>query len=80
MLKEGVIFVELWTLQLIWSCLSHTTLLLGCCILEGTSQEIYCWIGVDYAAVGVNLLKESEIAAPQPKDDLFIFCSFYFQL
>ena len=56
MLKECILFVELWTLQLIRSCLSYT-LLLGYCILEETSQEYYCCIGVDYAAVGLNLFK-----------------------
>ena len=44
----------------------------------GDKSEMYCWIGVDYAAVGLNLLKESEISAPQPKDDLFIFVYFIF--
>lgn len=76
MLKKGVLMVDLWTLQLIRSCLSYT-MLSGCCILEGTSQEIYCWIGVDYAAVGLNLLKESEVSAPQPE---YIFIHFLFIL
>ena len=31
-----------------------------------------------FAAVGLNLLKESEISAPQSKDYLFIFCHFIF--
>ncbi|KAM3360653.1 hypothetical protein P3S68_015507 [Capsicum galapagoense] len=66
MLKEGVLMVELWTLQLIRNCLSCTSLI-GYCILEETSHEIYCWIGVDYAVVGLILLKESEISAPQPR-------------
>ena len=59
--------------------LSHTTFV-GLLYPEGDKSEYYCWIGVDYAAVGLNLLKESEISAPQPKYDLFHFCSFYFQL
>ena len=51
---------------------------MGCCILEGTSQETYCWISVDYTTIGMNLLKESEISVPQPKDLFIHFCHFIF--
>lgn len=46
-----------------------------CCIRGRTSQEDYCWTSEDFTAVGLNLLKESEIFAPQPE---YILFSFYF--
>lgn len=48
-----------------WSCLS-CTMLLDSCILNGTIQETY-WIGIDYVALGWNLLKESDIFALKSK-------------
>ena len=70
-------FVEIWTLQLIQSCLCYT-LLLGCLILFGKSQELFFWASVDYVAVGLNLLKVSYISVYHPKDLFIHFWLFLF--
>ena len=60
--------------------LSQTTTVGGCCILEGTSQKkVHCTdLWVLPTVEGLNLLKESEISAPQSNLYWINFNSLYF--
>ena len=52
-LKKGVLLVKLWTQHLVQSLLSYT-MLSGCCILEGTSRECYCWTSGKHYCSGLE--------------------------
>lgn len=70
--REGCIYVVLRYTNSDRSCLSCARYrIVDPC--KGTSQQWYWWIGVNYATVGLNLHKMSEISCFNLKICLFIF-------
>ena len=82
--REVFFFVEFWT-QLL-SRVVELYFVKAIVSWRGQVKEDYCWTGENICCSGLNLLKESEIFAPQPEEITFfilfsiVILQFYYLL